>query len=290
MKGIILAGGAGSRLWPITKVTSTQLLPIYDKPMIYYPLATLMLAGVRDILIITTPHDKESFEQLLGDGSELGVNFKYCIQPRPEGLAQALILGESFLAGETCLLILGDNIFHGVGLGTDLQKSFPGSGAQIFTYEVADPTRYGILTLNEIGEPVAIEEKPKNSKSKLAVTGLYYFDGDASGYAKELKPSARGELEITSLIQEYLSRDSLTVRHLSRGAVWLDTGTPNSLVDAANYVRIIEERTGLKISCIEEIALMNGWLSEEVINRKILAYGNNDYSKYLSKMLSQYVS
>jgi len=285
VKGIILAGGTGSRLWPITKVISKQLLPVYDKPMIYYPLATLMHAGVREILIITTPHDRSSFETLLADGSQFGVQITYEIQPKPEGLAQAFIIGEDFLDGESSLMILGDNIFHGAGLGHELRNVIPDLGAHIFTYEVADHTQYGILTLDDSGSPLAIEEKPKNSKSKLAVTGLYYFDKEAPRLAKTLQPSPRGELEITSLIECYLNENILSYTALSRGTAWLDTGNPNAMHDAATYIRVIEERTGLKIACLEEISWRNGWLSAEDLQSASVRLGNSAYGKYLARLL-----
>jgi glucose-1-phosphate thymidylyltransferase len=284
MKGIVLAGGTGSRLWPITKVTSKQLLPVYDKPMIYYPLATLMLAGVRDILIITTPHDQPAFESLIGDGSQFGIKLTYAIQPKPEGLAQAFIIGEEFLNGDSCLMILGDNIFHGAGLGHQLQETLPNTGAHIFTYAVSDPTQYGVLNLDENGNPVAIEEKPKNPTSNLAVTGLYFFDNRVSDVAKKVTPSARGELEITSVIDWYLKNQSLTVTQLSRGAAWLDTGNPNSMHDASTYVRVIEERTGLKIACLEEIAFHNSWIAESHLDQLILSYRGNAYGEYLARV------
>jgi len=286
MKGIVLAGGTGSRLWPITKVTSKQLLPIYDKPMIYYPLATLMLAGVRDILIITTPHDQSAFETLLGDGSQFGIKLTYAVQPKPEGLAQAFIIGEAFLAGESCLMILGDNIFHGAGLGHQLQETIPSSGAHIFTYAVSDPTQYGVLNLDSDGKPTAIEEKPKNPTSNLAVTGLYYFDNRVVDIAKQVKPSPRGELEITSVIEWYLQKDELTLTQLSRGAAWLDTGNPNSMHEASTYVRVIEERTGLKIACLEEIAFNSRWISREQLVNLINLNPNNLMSQYLKTIIN----
>jgi glucose-1-phosphate thymidylyltransferase len=284
MKGIVLAGGTGSRLWPITKVTSKQLLPIYDKPMIYYPLATLMLAGVRDILIITTPHDQSAFETLLGDGSQFGIKLTYAVQPKPEGLAQAFIIGEAFLAGESCLMILGDNIFHGAGLGHQLQETIPSSGAHIFTYAVSDPTQYGVLNIDSSGHPIAIEEKPKNPSSNLAVTGLYYFDSRVVNVAKQVKASSRGELEITSVIEWYLQKNQLTLTQLTRGAAWLDTGNPKSMHDAASYVRLIEERTGLKIACLEEIGLNRGWLSEsQALNSN---QNSRDYQDYIASIIN----
>jgi glucose-1-phosphate thymidylyltransferase len=285
MKGIVLAGGTGSRLWPITKVTSKQLLPVYDKPMIYYPLATLMLAGVRDILIITTPHDQPAFESLLGDGSQFGIKLTYAIQPKPEGLAQAFIIGEEFLDGDSCLMILGDNIFHGAGLGHQLQETLPSTGAHIFTYAVSDPTQYGVLNLDDNGNPIAIEEKPKNPTSNLAVTGLYFFDNRVSEIAKNIAPSARGELEITSIIEKYLNKKTLTTTHLTRGAAWLDTGTPEGLQDAATYIRVIEERTGLKIACLEEIGLNQGYLELTKFQEAIAFYSKSSYGTYLKNCL-----
>jgi glucose-1-phosphate thymidylyltransferase len=287
MKGIVLAGGTGSRLWPITKVVSKQLLPVYDKPMIYYPISTLMLAGIREILIITTPHDLKAFQDLLGDGSKIGVSFSYAIQPSPDGLAQALIIGEDFLDGDTCLLILGDNIFHGAGLGHELARSLPSSGAHIFTYIVSNPSEYGVLEIDKDSNPVSITEKPKNFISNLAVTGLYFFDSQAPINAKNIKPSPRGELEITSLIDCYLKAKSLTYTALTRGTAWLDTGNPNSLNDAANYIRIIEERTGLKIGCLEEVALNNSWIDHDKLAQIAVELGNNSYSKYLISLSAQ---
>ena len=288
MKGIVLAGGTGSRLWPITKGVSKQLLPVYDKPMIYYPISTLMLAGIQEILIITTPHDLKAFQDLLGDGSKIGVSFSYAIQPSPDGLAQALIIGEDFLDGDSCLLILGDNIFHGAGLGHELARSLPSSGAHIFTYIVSNPSEYGVLEVDKDSNPVSITEKPKNFVSNLAVTGLYFFDSQGPKNAKNIKPSPRGELEITSLIDCYLKAKSLTYTALTRGTAWLDTGNPNSLNDAANYIRIIEERTGLKIGCLEEVALNNSWINHENLAQIAVELGNNSYSKYLISLSTQH--
>lgn len=285
MRGIILAGGTGSRLWPITKSVSKQLLPVYDKPMIYYPIATLMLAGITEILLITTPHDKKSFQDLLGDGSSFGISIDYAIQSKPEGLAQAFIIGEDFLGQDSCMMILGDNIFHGVGLGNELSNSLPSSGAHIFTYEVANPSEYGVLEIDDTNSPISITEKPKEFVSNLAVTGLYFFDSRVSTFAKAVKPSKRGELEITSLIEAYLTDGSLTYTKLSRGTAWLDTGNPDSLHDAASYIRIIEDRTGLKIACLEEIAWKKGWISDEQIEKRALEYKVNDYGKYLRQLL-----
>jgi glucose-1-phosphate thymidylyltransferase len=286
MKGIVLAGGTGSRLWPITRSVSKQLLPIYDKPMIYYPISTLMLAGIREILIITTPHDQSQFKELLGDGSELGVSFLYATQPEPKGLAQAFTIGEEFLSGESCLMILGDNIFHGAGLGRDLIRELPSTGAHIFTYEVSNPSDYGILEVCSDGNPISITEKPKKFISNLAVTGLYFFDGKVSDVAKNVQPSVRGEMEITSVIDHYLKSGSLSFTRLSRGAAWLDTGNPNSLNDAAAYVRIIEDRTGLKIACLEEISFAQGWITPAQLKARILEYKGNSYAKYLGTLLA----
>ncbi|CAB4863105.1 MAG: glucose-1-phosphate thymidylyltransferase RfbA [Actinobacteria bacterium] len=286
MKGIVLAGGTGSRLWPITKVVSKQLLPVYDKPMIYYPVSTLMLAGVREILIITTPHDQESFIELLGDGSQFGIELSYAVQPKPEGLAQAFIIGEKFLDGKSCMMILGDNIFHGAGLGHDLINSIPKSGAHIFTYEVSNPSDYGILKLDSKGLPESITEKPKSFISNLAVTGLYAFDSKVSEIAKGVEPSDRGEYEITSVINSYLISNTLTYTALSRGTAWLDTGNPQSLNDAADYIRIIEERTGLKIGCLEEIAFRNSWINANQLSVNAANLGKNSYSSYLLSLLS----
>ena len=285
MKGIVLAGGTGSRLWPVTRSISKQLLPVYDKPMIYYPISTLMLAGIREILIITTPHDQSQFKELLGDGSELGVSFKYATQPEPKGLAQAFTIGEDFLSGDSCLMILGDNIFHGAGLGRDISRGLPTTGAHIFTYEVSNPSDYGILEVSQNGNPISITEKPTEFISNLAVTGLYFFDGKVSEIAKNVIPSKRGELEITSVIEHYLKSGSLTFTSLSRGAVWLDTGNPDSLSDAAAYVRIIEDRTGLKIACLEEISFTQGWMTISQINTRIEQYKMNSYAKYLQRLI-----
>ena len=285
MKGIVLAGGTGSRLWPITRSISKQLLPVYDKPMIYYPISTLMLAGIREILIITTPHDQSQFKELLGDGSDFGVSFQYAQQPEPKGLAQAFTIGEEFLAGDSCLMILGDNIFHGAGLGQDLINHLPNSGAHIFTYEVTNPSDYGILEVDQNGHPVAITEKPVEPKSNLAVTGIYFFDRNVSAVAKGVEPSKRGELEITSVIDHYLKAGSLTFTRISRGSAWLDTGNPDSLNDAALYVKIIEDRTGLKIACLEEIAWTNGWIDSNQLHQLATRLQKNSYSKYLNGLI-----
>jgi glucose-1-phosphate thymidylyltransferase len=284
MKGIVLAGGTGSRLWPITKSVSKQLLPVYDKPMIYYPISTLMLAGIQEILLISTPQDKEAFESLLGNGSAFGINIQYAIQPKPEGLAQAFIIGENFLGQDSCMMILGDNLFHGVGLGNELSNSLPSTGAHIFTYEVANPSEYGVLEIDDLSSPVSITEKPQKYTSNLAVTGLYFFDSKVSALAKAVKPSSRGELEITSLIDVYLKAGTLTYTKLSRGTAWLDTGNSDSLHDAASYIRIIEDRTGLKIACLEEIAWNKGWIDREVLEGHIQINIKNSYGRYLKKI------
>lgn len=288
MKGIVLAGGTGSRLWPITQGISKQLLPIYDKPMIYYPISTLMLAGVREILVITTPHDQHQFRELLGDGSRFGVSLKFEVQIQPNGLSEALIIGKEFLSGDSCLMILGDNIFHGAGLGQELQNSLPKTGAHIFTYNVANPEQYGVLTLSKEGIPVSIEEKPKAPKSNLAITGLYFFDSQVSAFAEQVQPSSRGELEITSLLQMYLDLEKLTVTNLSRGTAWLDTGTTDALQNAATYIRVIEQRTGLKIGCLEEIAYTSKWIDDETLYRNSISM-NNEYGKYLQSLLGDYL-
>ena len=285
MKGIVLAGGSGSRLWPITRGTSKQLLPIYDKPLIHYPIATLMLAGIREILIITTREDQESFMRLLGDGSEIGIILRYEVQAKPEGLAQAFIIGESFINKENVALILGDNIFHGSGLGTQLEMYQNISGAQIFAYKVTDPNRYGIVEFDTLGKVISIEEKPKMPKSSFAIPGLYFYDSDVVDIAQGVVPSTRGELEITSINQAYLKEGRLDTKVLERGTVWLDTGTPESLFAAASYVRVIEERQGLKIACLEEIAWNRGWISNKEMIQLANNYGSSPYGTYLSNLL-----
>lgn len=281
MKGIILAGGTGSRLWPITSVLSKQLLPIYDKPMIYYPISTLMLAGIREILIITTPRDSQAFKELLGDGSDFGISFSFATQHKPEGLAQAFIIGEEFLNDNSCMMILGDNIFHGVGMGQQLIDVDKEIGAHVFTYHVANPIDYGVLKLNQANEPISITEKPKTFISNLAVTGLYFFDRNVSRVAKAVTRSDRGELEITSVIQHYIESKTLTFTKLSRGTAWLDTGSVSTLNDASAYIRIIEERTGLKVACLEEIAAQKGWIGADQLAFAANKYGNSEYGKYL---------
>ncbi|MDY6324968.1 MAG: glucose-1-phosphate thymidylyltransferase RfbA [Catonella sp.] len=286
MKGIILAGGSGTRLYPLTKVTSKQLLPVYDKPMIYYPLSTLMLAGIRDILIISTPVDLPNFERLLGDGSEFGVRLSYKEQPKPNGLAEAFIIGEEFIAGDPVAMILGDNIFYGNGLSKNLREAAANSekGASIFGYYVDDPERFGIVEFNDKGEAVSIEEKPAHPKSNYCVTGLYFYDGHASEYAKSLTPSARGELEITDLNRIYLEKGKLSVFKLGRGYAWLDTGTMDSLSDASEFVRVIEKREGIMISAVEEIAYVNGWINRDELLTSAEKYGKSPYGGHLKKV------
>ena len=289
-KGIVLAGGSGTRLFPITKGVSKQLLPIYNKPMIYYPISTLMLAGIRDILVITTPEDSASFKKLLGDGSQFGINIEYAVQPKPEGIAQAFIIAEEFLDGQTACLVLGDNIFHGPGFSTALEDAMINSSetidsATVFGYYVNDPERYGVAEFNQFGECISIEEKPKNPKSNYAVVGLYFYPGDVVEKAKQVKPSARGELEITTLNQMYLDEGRLFVEKLPRGFAWLDTGTFDSLSEASNYVETIEKRTGQMIACLEEIGYNNGWLSKEKLQESIDLYSKNNYGHYLKNLI-----
>lgn len=286
MKGIVLAGGTGSRLWPVTRGASKQLLPIYDKPLIHYPISTLMLAGIREILIVTTPHDAESFKRLLGDGSKFAVCFKYEIQSKPEGIAQAFLIGEEFIGGGKTALILGDNIFHGGGLGTQLTKLQNLTGAQIFAYKVKDPERYGVVEFDDSGKVISLEEKPANPKSSYAVPGLYFYDEEVVDIAKQVKASARGELEITSINQAYLASDSLNVSVLERGTAWLDTGTFESMNAASNFIQIIEERQGMKVSCLEEIAWRNGWLSDEDLLRRADEYKLSPFAEYLRGLLA----
>jgi glucose-1-phosphate thymidylyltransferase len=287
VKGIILAGGTGSRLWPSTKVISKQLLPVYDKPLIYYPFSTLMLSGIRDVLIITTPNQQEEFKQLLGNGNRLGMSIAYEIQEKPNGLAEAFLIGERFLAGDSCALILGDNIFYGDGLGQQLSELRNIEGGHIFTYEVANPGDYGVLTVDALGKPIKIEEKPDNPSSNLAVTGLYFFDQNVVSHARKVIPSPRGELEITSVIESYLSSNSLYVTKLSRGVAWLDTGTPESLHDAGTFIKLIEDRIGLKIACIEEIALNLGFIDENQFEALLPGYGSSSYGEYLANVLNR---
>ena len=288
MKGIILAGGAGTRLYPLTMVTSKQLLPVYDKPMIYYPLSTLMLAGIKDILIISTPEDTPRFEHLLGDGSQFGVSLSYCVQPSPDGLAQAFILGESFIGSEACAMVLGDNIFYGSGFGGLLHSAVVNAEqkkrATVFGYYVKDPERFGVVAFDENGKATSLEEKPKNPKSNFAVTGLYFYPAGVPARAKKVKPSARGELEITSLNEMYLNDALLDVQLLGRGFAWLDTGTMDSLVEAAEFVQMVEKRQGIKISAPEEIAFHHSWISKEQLLKSAELYGKSPYGQHLKNV------
>jgi glucose-1-phosphate thymidylyltransferase len=287
MKGIVLAGGSGSRLWPITLGTSKQLLPIYDKPLIYYPIATLMLAGIREILVITTPEHKDAFKGLLGDGSDYGISLSFLSQPKPNGLAEAFLIGEDFIADDKVALVLGDNIFHGSGLGSQLESYQEVSGAQIFAYKVTDPSRYGIVEFDLDGIVRSIEEKPDYPKSDFAIPGLYFYDNSVVAFAKQVKPSARGELEISTINERYLQEGKLTANILPRGTVWLDSGTFESLYAAASYVKVIEERQGQKIACLEEIAWHNGWIKRDQLLSLISKYGNSSYAEYLKLVLER---
>lgn len=287
MKGIILAGGSGTRLYPLTMVTSKQLLPIYDKPMIYYPLSTLMLAGIRDILIISTPYDLPNFERLLGDGSQFGIHLFYKVQPSPDGLAQAFILGEEFIGDDRCAMILGDNIFYGAGLTKHLRQAVEQeNGSTVFGYYVEDPERFGVVEFDKDGKAISVEEKPVNPKSNYAITGLYFYDKKVCERAKALKPSARGELEITDLNRIYLEEGTLNVITLGRGYAWLDTGTVDSLAKAAEFVRVIESREGVQISAVEEIAYRNGWITKEKLEESAALYGKSPYGKHLHNVAS----
>jgi glucose-1-phosphate thymidylyltransferase len=288
LKGIILAGGSGTRLYPLTMITSKQLLPVYDKPMIYYPLSTLMLAGIKDILIISTPRDLPNFEELLGDGSRFGVNLSYKEQPSPDGLAQAFVIGEKFIGKDCCAMVLGDNIFYGNGFGRLLKAAAANaetrSRASIFGYYVEDPERFGVAEFDESGRVISVEEKPASPKSNYAITGLYFYDNRVVEFAKRLKPSARGELEITDLNRVFLELGGLDVQLLGRGFAWLDTGTMDSLMDAGNFVQMVEKRQGIKISAIEEIAYRNGWIDKDALLETAKAYGKSGYGAHLLRV------
>lgn len=288
MKGIVLAGGSGTRLYPLTMVTSKQLLPVYDKPMVFYPLSTLMLAGIRDILIISTPTDLPNFERLLGDGSQFGIRLSYQVQPSPDGLAQAFILGEEFIGDDACAMVLGDNIFYGNGFGTTLRAAAANAEenerATVFGYYVNDPHRFGIVEFDDNGKVVSVEEKPKNPKSNYAITGLYFYPKGVSKRAKEVKPSARGELEITTLNEMYLNDSLLDVKLLGRGFAWLDTGTMDSLVEASDFVRMVENRQGIQISALEEIAYLKGWIDRDQLMESAIKYGKSPYGEHLKRV------
>ena len=286
MKGIILAGGSGTRLWPITKGISKQLMPIYDKPMVYYPLSTLMMAGIREVLVITTPEYNDQFRALLGDGSHLGMTIEYAVQPSPDGLAQAFIIGEDFIGDDSVALVLGDNIFHGVGLGSNLKKNADVEGATIFAYHVSDPKAYGVVEFDEAFKAVSIEEKPAVPKSNYAVPGLYFYDNRIVEIAKTIEPSPRGELEISTDNERYLEAGDLQVQELDRGTAWLDTGTFESMMQASEYVRVIEDRHGHKIGCIEEIAWRNGWIDDEHLADLAAPLAKSGYGVYLQNLLA----
>jgi glucose-1-phosphate thymidylyltransferase len=290
MRGIILAGGSGTRLYPVTSAVSKQLLPVYDKPMIYYPISTLMHAGIRDILIISTPEDTPRFEQMLGDGSRWGISFSYAVQPSPDGLAQAFLIGAEFLDGSPCALVLGDNIFHGEDLRRLLDNAAAREkGASVFAYHVQDPERYGVVEFDKDGKVLSLEEKPKQPKSNYAVTGLYFYDGSVVERARQVKPSHRGELEITDLNQQYLDEGLLNVEIMGRGYAWLDTGTHDSLLDAGNFIATLEHRQGLKIACPEEIAFRSGWIDADELKALAAPLAKNNYGRYLIQLLSDRV-
>ncbi|EPJ0879080.1 TPA: glucose-1-phosphate thymidylyltransferase RfbA [Citrobacter freundii] len=286
MKGIILAGGSGTRLYPITKGVSKQLLPVYDKPMIYYPLSVLMLAGIQDIIIITTPEDNDSFKRLLGDGSDFGVNISYAVQPKPEGLAQAFIIAEDFIGDDSVCLVLGDNIFFGQSFSKKLREAAQNkNGATVFGYQVMNPKSFGVVEFDDEYNVISIEEKPKKPKSNWAVTGLYFYDNDVISIAKDIKPSERGELEITSINQEYLKKGKLKVELLGRGFAWLDTGTHESLIEAGNFVETVQKRQGMMIACLEEIGWRNGWVTSATLEYRAKEQSKNDYGSYLLRIL-----
>ncbi|VDR25995.1 Glucose-1-phosphate thymidylyltransferase 2 [Raoultella terrigena] len=288
MKGIVLAGGSGTRLYPITKGTSKQLLPIYDKPMVYYPISVLMLAGIRDILIISTPDDMPGFKRLLGDGSQFGVRFSYAIQPSPDGLAQAFLIGEEFIAGDSCALVLGDNIYFGESFGRKLEAVVQRTdGATVFGYQVMDPERFGVVEFDESNRAVSLEEKPSEPKSNWAVTGLYFYDKNVVEMAKKVKPSARGELEITTLNEMYLELGSLHVEKLGRGFAWLDTGTHESLLEASQFIHTIEQRQGFKVACLEEIAFRKGWLTKDEVLAQAKVLSKTQYGQYLQMLVEE---
>lgn len=294
MKGIVLAGGSGTRLYPITKGISKQLIPIFDKPMVYYPISVLMLAGIRDILIISTPQDMPSFQRLLGDGSEFGVHFEYAVQPSPDGLAQAFIIGEEFIGNDSVCLVLGDNIFHGSNFSSLLREAVSKAEneglASVFGYRVNDPERYGVVEFNNDGQAVSIEEKPARPKSNYAVVGLYFYPNEVVKVAKQIKPSARGELEITTVNQHFLENKKLMVQTLGIGFAWLDTGTHDSLSEASTFIEVIEKRTGLKVACLEGIGLAHGWVTAEQVRQQALPMAKNQYGQYLLKLADEYAS